>query len=64
MADSGIQQTQKVVNFRNGSDRGTRVSAGCFLVNGDCGGEAVNGIDIGFVDIIKNCLAYADRLST
>ena len=43
------QQAQVVVDLGDGADRGTRVVAGGFLLDGDGGREALDHIDIGLV---------------
>ena len=47
------QQAEVVVNFRYGADRGARVFAGGFLVDGDGGRKAVDGIDVRLVHLAE-----------
>ncbi len=44
--DTGKQQTQVIVNFRYRADCGTRVMAGCFLVNGNCRGKPLDEVNV------------------
>ena len=44
---AGVEQAQVIVDFGDGADGGAGVFAGGFLVDGDGGGEAVDGIDVG-----------------
>ena len=48
-ADTCVQKTQVVVDFRYRADGGTRVVAGGFLLDGNRGRQAFDQIDIGFV---------------
>ena len=45
------EQAEIVIDFRDGSDGGTGVFAGGLLVNGDSGGEAVNGVHVRLVHL-------------
>ena len=44
--NSGIKQTQIVINFRYGTHSGTRVMTGCFLVDGNSGRKPINLVNI------------------
>ena len=48
-AGAGVQQAQIVVDFGHRAHGGARVVAGGFLLDGDGGGQALDQIDIGFV---------------
>ena len=52
-ADGGVEHAQVVVNFRDGADRGARAAVGGFLLDGDGGAEAVDGIDFGALHLIQ-----------
>lgn len=39
---AGIQQSKIIINFRHGSDGGTRVSVCRLLINGDCRRKSLN----------------------
>ncbi len=45
--DPGIQKTEVIIDFRDGSNRGSRVLGGRLLVNGDGWRKALNGFHIG-----------------
>ena len=42
----GVQQTQEIVYFSDGSDSGARIVAGGLLLYGDDGAESRNGLDL------------------
>ncbi len=52
-ADGGIEYAQVVVNFRDGSDRGARAAIGGFLLDGNGGAEAIDGIDFGALHLVQ-----------
>ena len=52
-ADGGVEHAQIVVNFGDGSDGGTRAAVGGFLLDGNGGAEAVDGIDFGPLHLIE-----------
>jgi len=56
-ADSGKKEPQVIIDFRDGPYGGTGILTGYPLFDGDCGGEAFNGLYIGFVHLADNCRA-------
>ena len=48
IADAGKQHPKVIVNFGDGSHRGPGIFAGGFLLDGDGGGQAPNGVVFGF----------------
>ena len=52
-ADGGIEQAQVVVDFGDGADGGAGTAAGGFLLNGDGGAEAVDGVDVGALHLVE-----------
>ncbi len=52
-ADGGVEQAQVVVDLGDGADSGAGTAAGSFLLDGDGGTEAFDGVDIGPFDLIK-----------
>ena len=52
-AHAGVEQTQVIVDFRHRAHRGTRVARRGFLVDGDGGTEAVDGVDIGLFHLAQ-----------
>ena len=52
-ADGGVEHAQVVVNFGDGADGGARAAVGGFLLDGDGGAEAVDGIDFGALHLIE-----------
>jgi len=63
-ADSAEQKAEIIVNLRSRADGGTGVMAGFSLVDGNGRRDALYLIDIGLSIMPRNCLAYADKLST
>ena len=49
LPDAGEQQSQVVVDFRDGADGGARVVGDALLVDGDGGGEPFDVLDVGLV---------------
>ena len=49
LADAGEEESEVVVDFGDGADGGARVVGGAFLVDGDGGGESVDGVGVGLV---------------
>ena len=49
--DTRIQQSQVVVNFRDGTDGGTRVFRCGFLVDGNGGGQTLNRVKLGLIKL-------------
>jgi hypothetical protein len=52
-ADGGVQETDVVVDFGDGADGGAGAAVGGFLLDGDGGGEAVDGVDVGALELIE-----------
>jgi hypothetical protein len=52
-ADGGIEDAQIIVNFGDGSDGGARAAIRGFLLDGDGGAEAIDGIDFGALHLIE-----------
>ena len=50
-ADARIEQTQIVVDLGDGTDRGSRVFRGGLLVDGDRGGQTLDAVHIGLVQL-------------
>jgi len=46
-ADGGVEQTEVIVDFGNGTDGGAGAAAGGFLLDGDGGRKAFDGVDVG-----------------
>lgn len=51
--DAGEEQAQVVVDLRDGTHRGARVSRRGLLVDGDGRGEAVDGVEVGLVHLAQ-----------
>ena len=51
-SNGGVQQAQVIVDFGNRADGGAGAAAGGFLLDGDGGGEAVDGVDVGALHLI------------
>ena len=49
----GVEQAQVVVDLRDGADGGARGAAGGFLLDGDGGREAFDGIDVGALHLVE-----------
>jgi hypothetical protein len=52
-ADGGVEDAQVIVNFGDGADGGARATVGGFLLDGDGGAEAIDGIDFGALHLIE-----------
>ena len=52
-ADGGVQEAKIVVDFCNGADGGAGAAAGGFLLDGDGGAEAFDGVDIRPLHLVK-----------
>ncbi len=52
-ADGGVEHAQVVVNFGDGADRGARAAVGGFLLDGNGGAEAIDGIHFGALHLIQ-----------
>ncbi len=52
-ADGGVEHAQVVVDFGDGADGGARAAVGGFLLDGDGGAEAVDGIHFGPLHLIQ-----------
>ncbi len=50
-ADSGKKKPQIIIDFRDGSHRGTGILAGCPLFDGNGGRQTLDGLDVGFVHL-------------
>ena len=52
-ADGGVEEAEVIVDLGDGADGGTRAAAGGFLLDGDGGREAFDGVDVGAFDLIE-----------
>ena len=52
LADGGVEKAKVVVDLGDGADGGARAAAGGFLLNGDRGREAVDGVDVGALHLV------------
>ena len=52
-ADGRIEDAQVIVNFGDCADRRARAAVGGFLLDGDGGAEAIDGIDFGALHLIE-----------
>ena len=52
-ADGGVEQAKVVVDLGDGADGGAGAAAGGFLLDGDGGREAFDGIDVGALDLVE-----------
>ena len=52
-ADGGVEQAQVVVDLGDGADGGAGAAAGGFLLDGDGGREAFDGVDVGALDLVE-----------
>ena len=50
-ADTGIEETEIVIDFRHRPNRRARVFGSGFLVNGNSRAQALNGVNIRFFHI-------------
>jgi len=52
-AAAGVEQAHVVVDFGGCGDGGTGIAGGVFLLDGDGGGEAIDEVDVGLLDALK-----------
>ena len=52
-ADRGVEEAKIVVDFGDGADRGSGAAAGGFLLDGDGGAEAFDGVDVGALHLVE-----------
>ena len=52
-ADGAVQQTQVVVDLRDGADRRARAARGRLLLDADGRAEAVNGVHVGALHLVQ-----------
>jgi len=52
-SDSGKEETEIVVNFRHGADRGPGIVAGALLLDGNGGREPFDRIDVGLAHLFE-----------
>ncbi len=52
-ADRGVEQAEIVVDLGDGADGGAGAAAGGFLLDGDGGREAFDGVDVGALNLIQ-----------
>ena len=52
-ADGGIEEAKVVVDLSDGADGGTWAAAGGFLLDGNGGREAFDGVDVGALDLVE-----------
>ena len=52
LADAGVEKAEVVVDLGDGADGGAGTAAGGFLFDGDGGGEAVDGVDVGALHLV------------
>ena len=53
LAYAGVEEAEVVVDFGDGADGGAGAAAGGFLLDGDGGGEAVDGVDVGALHLVE-----------
>ena len=53
LADGGPEEAEVVVDFGDGADGGAGGAGGGFLLDGDGGGEAIDGVDVGALHLIE-----------
>ena len=53
LADGGVEEAEVVVDFGDGADGGAGGAGGGFLLDGDGGGEAVDGVDVGALHLVE-----------
>ena len=58
-ADTGIQKTQVIIDFRNGSNGRTGISTGGLLIDGNRRRKAVNGIKVGLIHLTQKLASIA-----
>ena len=49
----GVEQAEVVVDFGDGADGGAGAAGGGLLLDGDGGGEAVDGVDVGALHLVE-----------
>ena len=49
----GVEQAEVVVDLGDGADGGAGAAAGGLLLDGDGGGEAVDGVDVGALHLVE-----------
>ena len=52
-ADGGVEQAKIVVDFGDGADGGAGTAAGGFLLDGDGGAQAFDGVHIGALNLVE-----------
>ncbi len=52
-ADGGVEDAQIVVDFGDGADGRARAAVGRFLLDGNGGAEAVDGVDLGALHLVE-----------
>ena len=52
-ADGGVEEAKVVVDLGDGADGGAGAAAGGFLLDGDGGAEALDGVDVGALDLVE-----------
>ena len=52
-ADGGVEQAEVVVDLGDGADGGAGAAAGGLLLDGDGGREALDGVDVGPLDLVE-----------
>ena len=60
-ADRCVEKAKVVVDFGDGADSGSRAAAGGFLLDGDGGAEAFDGIDIGPLDLVEKLASVGGK---
>ncbi len=53
LADGGVEEAEVVVDLGDGADGGAGAAAGGLLLDGDGGGEAVDGVDVGALHLVE-----------
>ncbi len=53
LADGGVEQAEVVVDLGDGADGGAGAAGGGLLLDGDGGGEAVDGVDVGALHLVE-----------
>ena len=53
LADGGVEEAEVVVDFGDGADGGAGGAGGGLLLDGDGGGEAVDGVDVGALHLVE-----------
>ena len=52
-ADGGVKQPEVIVDFGDGAHGRARAAAGGLLLDGDRGAEALNGVHVGPLELVK-----------